>query len=195
MKKFSPILIVVGVCLLLFLYVKVRPFDIAEDAPIDVEENPQTGTTSAESSPTVEPNPHDIPQADDPRLTRLPDGRVYYNPSVESSRTLDQSPTPDEALAVVDQLISHYRFAYKENPVGVENFEITEQLLGKNPKKIVFIAEDSSALDGNELIDQWGTPYFFHPQSSDYMEIVSAGPDKTLWTKDDIGHIAQEENL
>lgn len=195
MKKFSPVLIVVGACLLLFLYVKIRPFDIAKDAPIDVEENPQTGRTGAGSIPTVEPNPHDIPQPDDPRLTRLTDGRVYYNPAVESSRTLDKTTTPDEALAVIDQLISHYRFAYKENPVGVENFEITEQLLGKNPKKIVFIAEDSSALDGNELIDQWGTPYFFHPQSSDHMEIVSAGPDKTLWTKDDIGHISQEENL
>ena len=68
----------------------------------------------------------------------------------------------------------------------MENFEITEQLLGKNPKKIVFIAPDTTALRGNELIDQWGTPYFFHAQSGQQMDIRSAGPDKEFWTDDDV---------
>ena len=193
MKKHWSILILASPCLLIFLFIKVRPFENVEDAPISGEKDLET--TNVGSSQATKPKSYDIPQSHDPRLTRLTNGRVNYNPSIEASRSLNKTRTPDEALALVDQLISHYRFAYKRNPVGVENFEITEQLLGKNPNKIVFIADDSRALDGNELVDQWGTPYFFHPQSSDNMEIVSAGPDKTLWTADDIGHISQEANL
>ncbi len=37
-----------------------------------------------------------------------------------------------------------------------------------------------------ELLDIWGTPYFFHQMSAQQMEIRSAGLDKTLWTQDDI---------
>ena len=35
-------------------------------------------------------------------------------------------------------------------------------------------------------VDPWGTPYFFHQLSSTEMEIRSAGPDKRLWTDDDV---------
>mgnify|MGYP002811344378 FL=1 len=122
----------------------------------------------------------------DARLARLPDGHVEYKPALATSRTVTANTSPQEALTLIEQLLGHYRYAYKENPVGVENFEITEQLLGKNPKKIVFIALDSKALRGNELIDQWGTPYFFHALSGQQMDIRSAGPDQTLWTDDDV---------
>ena len=37
-----------------------------------------------------------------------------------------------------------------------------------------------------ELIDPWGTPYFFHQLSGTEMEIHSAGPDKVMWTQDDL---------
>ncbi|HLH53589.1 MAG TPA: hypothetical protein VKY92_08235 [Verrucomicrobiae bacterium] len=36
------------------------------------------------------------------------------------------------------------------------------------------------------LIDPWGTPYFFHQLSGMEMEIHSAGPDKIMWTQDDL---------
>jgi hypothetical protein len=39
--------------------------------------------------------------------------------------------------------------------------------------------------DKGELVDRWGTPYFFHQLSRDHMEIRSAGPDKVMWTQDD----------
>ena len=41
-------------------------------------------------------------------------------------------------------------------------------------------------LRDGELVDRWGTPYFFHSVSAEKMEIVSAGPDKELWTDDDV---------
>jgi len=35
-------------------------------------------------------------------------------------------------------------------------------------------------------VDPWGTPYFFHQLSGKEMEIHSAGPDKMMWTADDL---------
>ncbi len=37
-----------------------------------------------------------------------------------------------------------------------------------------------------ELVDAWNTPFFFHQISGTEMEIHSAGPDKIMWTQDDL---------
>jgi hypothetical protein len=193
MKKLWIPILLISLILLIFLYVRVRPLGSDEDPKNDAP--PASEKTGSPTPPAQksEAAPYDTPQPDDPRLNRLADGRVEFVPAIEISRRIDASNTPLENIGEIENLLGQYRFAYEENPVGVENFEITEQLLGKNPKKIVFIAKDSSALKGNELVDEWGTPYFFHPQSSDNMEVISAGPDKTLWTSDDIGRISREE--
>ena len=73
------------------------------------------------------------------------------------------------------------------NPVGT-NPEITSQLTGNNPKSINFITAQAGMrinADG-ELVDAWGTPYFFHQLSGTETEIHSAGPDKIMWTADDL---------
>ncbi|MEN8662148.1 MAG: hypothetical protein ACN4GF_01370 [Lentimonas sp.] len=126
------------------------------------------------------------PDPEDPRLNRLPDGRVEYRLALATSREINHSPNPEETLEVIDELMAHYRYAYKENPVGSENVEITAQLLGANPRRIVFIAADNSAIHGNELVDQWGTPFFFHALSGQEMKVRSAGPDAIMWSQDDI---------
>lgn len=144
-------------------------------------ENPAPYTEAAEEIVTVDPG-----QEPDARLNRLPEGKVEFLPALTISRRIHESDTVEGGLREIEALLGQYRFAFGENPVGVENFEITEQLLGKNPKGVVFVASDSPALRGNELVDPWGTPYFFHPQSGTEMEIGSAGPDQTLWTEDDV---------
>ena len=40
--------------------------------------------------------------------------------------------------------------------------------------------------DQGEMIDPWGTPYFFHQLSGHEMEIRSAGQDRKMWTFDDL---------
>lgn len=137
--------------------------------------------SEAETTPNepIEPEP-------DSRLNRLNDGRVEFLPGIEVSLRIHNAETVEGSLAELDTLLGLYRFAFGENPVGVENFEFTEQLLGKNPKQVVFIATDSPALRGNELVDRWGTPYFFHPMSEEDMDLRSAGPDRLFWTQDDI---------
>lgn len=73
------------------------------------------------------------------------------------------------------------------NPVGV-NSEITSALNGNNPKQINFIDPQAGMrINANgELIDAWGTPFFFHQLSGKDVEIRSAGPDKKMWTVDDL---------
>ena len=64
----------------------------------------------------------------------------------------------------------------------------TKPLDGENPKQAKFLKpEDGMRTNPNgELIDPWGTPYFFHQLSGHEMEIRSAGPDKIMWTADDL---------
>ena len=95
------------------------------------------------------------------------------------------------APATVIENMSHvfrqYNQMFGGNPVGI-NSEITSQLSGDNPKHINFInPEDGVRInEKGELIDPWGTPYFFHQLSGTDMEIHSAGPDRVMWTADDL---------
>jgi hypothetical protein len=83
--------------------------------------------------------------------------------------------------------VNQYRSMLGENPVGT-NPEITKALNGDNPKQARFIKEELGLRinGGGELVDYWGTPFFFHQLSGTEMEIHSAGPDKVMWTADDL---------
>jgi hypothetical protein len=119
----------------------------------------------------------------------------YYTPAGKPAVTPAGSPAPLEitnmppqiALENMRHAIHDYGTMFGGNPVGI-NSEITSQLSGKNPKHISFINADAGMrVNANgELIDPWGTPYFFHQLSGTDMEIHSAGPDRILWTADDL---------
>jgi hypothetical protein len=82
--------------------------------------------------------------------------------------------------------IRDFRTALKENPVG-SNAEITRALLGDNSKQVKTPVPSGSSINAEgELCDRWGTPYFFHQLSSNSMEVRSAGPDRKMWTGDDL---------
>jgi hypothetical protein len=92
-------------------------------------------------------------------------------------------------LTVLDKarvVIKSYHSAFGENPVGT-NPEITAALMGQNPKQVNFITPESGLrVNGNgELVDAYGTPFFFHQLSAHEMEIRSAGDDRKMWTLDD----------
>lgn len=105
----------------------------------------------------------------------------------ETAATLNSSETlPADDLSTLDLLFSEFRKHHGGNPVG-ENEEITAALLGKNPKHLAYLPASGSFLDGaGKLIDRWGTPYVFHSLSASRTEIRSAGPDRELWTGDDV---------
>ena len=97
------------------------------------------------------------------------------------------SIAPAVVLQNVRRAVRQYGEMFKGNPVGT-NPEITAALSGKNPKQINFIDNDAGMRvnESGEMIDPWGTPYFFHQISGEEMEIHSAGPDRIMWTPDDL---------
>jgi hypothetical protein len=94
---------------------------------------------------------------------------------------------PETVLENMRTAIRSYGSMFKENPVGT-NPEITAALNGGNPKDVKFINEEFGLrINGRgELVDSWGTPFFFHQLSATETEIRSAGPDKRMWTSDDM---------
>lgn len=71
-------------------------------------------------------------------------------------------------------------------PAGL-NVEITNALLGDNPRKVGYLPMDSPRINKNgELVDTYGTPYWFHSKTSKDLTITSAGPDRLMHTADDV---------
>ena len=117
-------------------------------------------------------------------------------PIVEPSRgiPIKASSTPAGArdlqalgeMGNVCRLLRDYQFRLGEFPIG-SNQEITAALMGANASKIRFLERGELALnDRLELVDHWGRPYFFHQESAQKMELRSAGPDREMWTTDDL---------
>jgi hypothetical protein len=90
-------------------------------------------------------------------------------------------------LRVIDEVFAAYRSATRGgNPIG-ENREITAALTGRNRLGFAFIPANHPAINASgELCDRWGTPFYFHQLSGTQMEVRSAGPDRKLWTGDDV---------
>lgn len=120
-----------------------------------------------------------------PYATSAPPTLADQNPA---SATTDD-PVPRDARideGKVRLMLRDYHTLTGGNPVGT-NAEIMRAVMGGNPKQATLGPPEGMSLNGSgELVDQWGTPYFFHQISGDVTEIRSAGPDKRLWTGDDV---------
>ncbi len=157
--------------------------------------------TPVDSVPTAKPAPQPpssefmaAPVATDPPAhpqSAVPAARPSLEPG--SVRQLTAKPPPDplaedparqEAEAIALN-IRQYLLRFGGNPVGT-NAEIVAELNGGNPANARYLPAELLRLNAEgELIDEWGTPYFFHAESRDKMEVRSAGPDKQLFTSDD----------
>jgi hypothetical protein len=95
--------------------------------------------------------------------------------------------TPAAILQNMRSAVRDYGARFGGNPFG-NNREITAKLNGGNSKQIVFLKEEDGMRinQRGELVDNWGTPFFFHQISGAEMEIRSAGPDRKMWTADDL---------
>jgi hypothetical protein len=106
-----------------------------------------------------------------------------------ATATAEEKENIPPAIVVenVSRAIRQYGEMFGGNPVGT-NPEITAQLNGGNPKQINFIQPDAGMRinEKGELVDAWNTPFFFHQISGTETEIHSAGPDKIMWTQDDL---------
>lgn len=138
-------------------------------------------------APPLAINPRPITDA--PHFSTMQEYRAE-----QAARTLPPEPlvpppagrTPENEVQRIQGTVRKYRAAFGQNPVG-SNPEITRALAGKNPTGARFLDATGVTLnDASELLDLFGTPYFFHPVSGSIMEIRSAGPDRKLFTADDI---------
>lgn len=95
--------------------------------------------------------------------------------------------TAEEDVQTVVVLLEEYRRAFGAMPMGEQNDEIVRRLQGENPKGIAVLPKNHPNIspDG-DLLDRWGTPYRFHPESAWLTTVRSAGPDREMWTADDI---------
>jgi hypothetical protein len=61
-------------------------------------------------------------------------------------------------------------------------------LNGDNPRQVNFLNEQAGVRinEKGELVDPWGVPFFLHQLAAREMEIRSAGPDRAMWTDDDL---------
>jgi hypothetical protein len=125
----------------------------------------------------VQPRPEDGPS---------PGGSPNPPPGAPAPLQFTNFP-PVTVLQNMSRAIRQYGQQLGGNPVGT-NPEITRQLGGENPKHINFISAEAGMRvnENGELVDPWGTPYFFHQLSGREMEIHSAGPDKVMWSADDL---------
>lgn len=98
----------------------------------------------------------------------------------------ENQPEGLDDLENVQSMFRNFRTRMGENPVGT-NAEIMKAVMGGNPARAQLGPPEGQGLnEQGELVDRWGTPYFFHQLSKDQMETRSAGPDRILWTGDDV---------
>lgn len=132
-------------------------------------------------------SPRRSPEPGDPRLPpSAPAAAMAMDPHLrELSHSLN-SPSHDtpQDLEIVNELLGLYQRATGAHPSG-DNADITAALVGSGPEG-VFLARSAPALRDGQLMDRWGTPYWFHPVAANVTEIRSAGPDRQLFTGDDL---------
>jgi hypothetical protein len=132
---------------------------------------PKSTTSSTPPAPVAAPKID--PRSIDPEIQKLAD------------RLAEQTQTPLNDLETLGEFIDIYRKSFSQLPVG-SNEDLTAILTGQNPKKGVLFPPDSPMIIKGQLVDRWGTPYWLHPNSGASLEVRSAGPDKNLFTADDV---------
>lgn len=186
--------ILAGVFVGLGLYVLMRPVEPAKVPVRPAEKQPGPETAAPVPVPTADLTPK-APKPKPPVAAPLPAPnppsprrQSPAAPPLPASQRPPASP-PEPARAVVDSLalnLRQYQLRFGGNPVGT-NAEIVRELTGGNAKGAIYLPTDLQRLnDRGELIDEWGTPYFFHQESAERMEIRSAGADRVMWTTDDV---------
>jgi hypothetical protein len=172
----------------------------ARSAPAPRSRAPQGASAVTRPAPTPTPEGPEAAAESDPALQRT----ATFGPGQAGSArrkhaTLAEAAeppagpeigpglTPFTVLENMRGVFHQYASRFGGNPVGT-NAEITGALNGNNPGHVVFLEPEAGMRTNNqgELIDNWGTPFFFHQLSGTTMEIHSAGPDRKMWTADDL---------
>ena len=171
-----------GIALIWLLMASPRggvPSSPAPQAESHAAQSPPAARNSTSSALSFKPkatedDPSDAPQEDVSPLA----------PELNS----DRFPAQHD-VDVLHTLLRQYlrRLGRREAlPIGNDS-DLAKVLGGQNPMKYATLPANHPAFapDGR-LRDRWGTPYFVHPVAPGSFEIRSAGPDRKLFTSDDL---------
>jgi hypothetical protein len=96
---------------------------------------------------------------------------------------------PENDLILLSHLMGNFTLLVKSadtRPLSA-NEDWARALRGGNPSQERFLPDQHPAFNSlGQLVDRWGTPLFFHALGAARFDIRSAGPDRRLWTADDL---------
>jgi hypothetical protein len=97
--------------------------------------------------------------------------------------------TAADDVETVRRIIGQYTTALQRRagpPIG-DNRDLVRVLSGANPLRLAVLPPGHPAIDAEgRLLDRWGTPYHIHPLGAALISVRSAGPDRRLFTEDDL---------
>jgi hypothetical protein len=103
-------------------------------------------------------------------------------------RLLARDGSPQEDRDALADIVTNYLQSQPDSrrpPLGT-NDEITRALTDREATGDAVIPANHPAIVDGQLVDRWGSPWFFHQQAADFIEVRSAGPDRRLFTEDDV---------
>lgn len=168
--------LILGVIVLIAMGVAVWFFGSEKVISPNAEKQQKNNASQTNQTSPTEPPPEPKPKEE---VTLMPISGI--------ASTLNSPETDVETdLSTLRTILREFRRQYQDHPTG-ENIEITAALMGDNTRSLGFIPKlgKHQINAQGELIDRWGTPYFFHVESSTRLEIRSAGKDGKHYTKDD----------
>ena len=143
---------------------------------------PKAGQNATKAGPPPAFPPGQPPPLLPPRAA-TPD-----RPVLAWERLLAADGSPAEDLAALKDLVA----GYLQSGLGDARRSIgfNEDLIAAltDPAALGDAALPAShpAIRGGRLLDRWGTPWQVHPLAGDLIQLRSAGPDRRLYTADDL---------
>lgn len=141
----------------------------------------------ASQSSSVEPVAPVTPPPSLPSVGNFSKGGVDLELQTKADSLHSEEHGAQEDLQIVADFLETYARATGGQPIG-DNADITAALTGTQfpgQKGRVFPQQHRTVKNG-QLVDRWGEPLWFHPNSGNSMEIRSAGPDRQMFTQDDV---------
>lgn len=109
-------------------------------------------------------------------------------PAQAWERFLAVDGTPREDLAALGELVNGYLHAGlgdSRRAIGF-NEDLISALTDRAALGDAALPADHPAIHEGRLLDRWGTPWQVHPLAAERIQLRSAGPDRRLYTADDL---------
>jgi hypothetical protein len=177
-RSFKLALAVLGVLTVSAILWLLRPLRTGPDLsfllPETIERDQSLATTEAPHHPQdAQQDPSEPTEGTSPLASELNSSRFPAQHDVDTLHTL------------VRQYLR--RLGNREGPPIGNDTDLAAALKGDNPMKYATLPKNHPAFaSGGRLCDRWGSPYFVHPIGEADFEIRSAGPDRKMFTADDL---------